>query len=112
MGQHGYRNMYHLTGLPGWMRAGYGPGWCGRGGRGMGPRGQFLRFGQWPTPRMQAYWQSGDVPNPASGQPDFQPFGMPTTPEQELQVLKNQAEMLVRQLEGINQRISELEQEK
>jgi hypothetical protein len=26
MGGYGHRNMYRLTGLPGWMRFGYSPG--------------------------------------------------------------------------------------
>lgn len=30
MGQHGHRNMYYQTGLPGWVRMGYSPGWDGQ----------------------------------------------------------------------------------
>ncbi len=30
MGQHGHRNMYYQTGLPGWVRMGYSPGWNGQ----------------------------------------------------------------------------------
>ncbi|MGM0380872.1 MAG: hypothetical protein ACQEP7_02700 [bacterium] len=30
MGQHGHRNMYYQTGLPGWVRRGYSPGWGGK----------------------------------------------------------------------------------
>lgn len=30
MGQHGHRNMYYQTGLPGWVRMGYSPGWGGQ----------------------------------------------------------------------------------
>jgi hypothetical protein len=47
------RNMYNATGLPGWMRFGYSPGRAGLGG-GMGPCGQFMMTGQWPTPQMAA----------------------------------------------------------
>jgi len=115
MGQHGHRNMYYLTGLPGWMRFGYSPGWVGRSAMGLGPAAQFMMTGQWPTPQMPAYWnsvQSGAAPNPAYGQPGFPPFGTPMTAEQEVALLKNQAEMLSQQLEGINRRISELEKEK
>ena len=115
MGQHGHRNMYYLTGLPGWMRFGYSPGWVGKSATGLGPAAQFMMTGQWPTPQMQAYWnavQSGNAPNPAYGQPGFQPFGAPMTPEQEVEFLKNQAEILSQQLEQINNRISELEKEK
>lgn len=115
MGQHGHRNMYYLTGLPGWMRSGRGAGGFGRSAAGFTPGGQFMMPGQWPTPQMQAYWnavQSGNVPDPAYGQPGFQPFAAPMAPAQELQYLKNQAEMLSQQLKEINNRISQLEQEK
>lgn len=115
MGQHGHRNMYYLTGLPGWMRFGFSPGWHGRSATGLGPAAQFLMTGQWPTPQMQAYWnavQSGDAPFPNYGQPGATPFRGEITPEQELQFLRDQAEMLSEQLEQINNRISVLEKEK
>ncbi|MCD6166493.1 hypothetical protein DRP98_09220 [candidate division KSB1 bacterium] len=109
MGQYGHRNMYYLTGLPGWMRFGYSPGWVGRSPTGLGPAAQYLMTGQWPTPQMQAYWnamQTGAVPGMA------QPFYGSATPEQELEFLKNQAQMLNEQLKRINQRIAELEKSK
>lgn len=115
MGQHGHRNMYYLTGLPGWMQFGYCPGWVGRSATGLGPAAQFMMTGQWPTPQMQAYWnavQNGAAPNPVFGQPGFQPFAAPMTAEQEVQWLKKQAEMLSQQLEAIKSRISEFEKEK
>jgi len=43
------RNMFHLTGLPGWMRGEFAP----RAG-GPGPCAQFLMTGRWPTPGMAA----------------------------------------------------------
>jgi len=45
------RNMYRLTGLPGWMRFGYSPGWIGRSPTGLPPTGQYLT-------------QTGKVPQP------------------------------------------------
>ena len=94
-----HRNMYNLTGLPGWMRLGYSPGWVGRSPGGLGPCAQYLMSGQWPNPQTGAYWQqvqTGAVPAGIS-------------PEQQVQILKNQSQMLSQQLEQINSRIAELE---
>ncbi len=45
------RNMYHLTGVPGWMRFGYSPGWVGRSPTGLPPTAQYLtQAGQVPQP--------------------------------------------------------------
>lgn len=117
-----YRWMYYLTGLPGWMRFGFSPGWIGRSSTGLGPAASYLITGQWPTPQMQAYWQAfqtGQVPYPIYGAPvgtigSVQtPVGYPQmSSEQELTYLKQQAEFLEDQLEGIRKRIGELEGEK
>ena len=37
-----WRNMYYLTGLPGWMRFGFSPGWIGRSPAGLPPAAQYL----------------------------------------------------------------------
>jgi hypothetical protein len=87
------RNMYHATGLPGWMRNGQGAG--GRGGRGMGPCGQFLMTGQWPNPAMAAASQ-----------------GMPVTqaaPQQRLAFLQAKLNMLEQQLSAVQQEIAGME---
>ena len=103
----GYRHMYYLTGLPGWMRFEYSPGWGG-----MPPGANYLMTGQWPTPQAQAYWesmQSGNVPYPSYGA-GMAPFTGPMmTREQELSMLKNQAQFLKQQLEQIDARVRELE---
>lgn len=103
----GYRHMYYLTGLPGWMRFGHSPGWDG-----MPPGANYLMTGQWPTPQAQAYWesmQSGNVPYPPYGV-GMAPFTGPMmTREQELCMLKNQAQFLKQQLEQIDARVRELE---
>ncbi len=100
MGGHGHRNMYYATGLPGWMRFGYSPGWVGRSSSGLGPAAHFLMYGQWPAPQMQQQWQSG-MP--------FGPGGTVLPAEQELQMLKNQAVMMEDALKRIMDRIAELE---
>ena len=90
----GYRRMYYTTGQPGWMRFGYSPGWVGRSATGSGPCAEYLMTGRWPTPQA------------ATGVP-LVPPGM--TPEQELQMLKNQSEVLKQQLDQVDKRIKDLE---
>jgi len=112
--------MYNLTGLPGWMRFGFSPGWIGRSPTGLGPAAQYLMYGTWPTPQMNYAWQQGQIPfSPMPGfpQPGFQtpydPWGAAElTPEQELNILKSEAEQLEDELDGIEKRIKELEGEK
>jgi len=102
----GYRWMYQMTGLPGWMRFGFSPGWAGRSATGLGPGAEFLGTGQWPTPQAQAAWQGMQ-----SGQ--FGPGAAPFAPQpaDELGFLKNQAEFLQSQLEQVQSRVAELEKE-
>jgi hypothetical protein len=107
----GYRWMYYATGLPGWMRFGFSPGWVGRSPTGLGPGASFLMTGQWPTPQAQAFWQamqSGQVPYPGYAPSAAGGFGQ-MNPTQEIDVLKSQADALNNQLEQIRARISELE---
>jgi len=82
--------MYHLTGLPGWMRGG-GRGWGGAGwGYGGGPG-----YGVGPEYGVGPYWAG--------------PWGAAPTAEDEAAFLKDEAESLRSYLEGIERRISELE---
>jgi len=55
------RNMYYFTGMPGWMRFGYSPGWVGRSPTGLPPTAQYLM-------------QTGQVsqPTPYTAQPPAQ----------------------------------------
>jgi hypothetical protein len=114
-----YRRMYELTGLPGWMRFGYSPGWADRSPRGLGPCAQYLMSGQWPNPQMDQAWQQGAVPySPAPGFPmpgfgsPFDPWGAAElTPEQELNFLKAEARQVRDELKAIDERIQELERE-
>ena len=121
------RWMYYTTGLPGWMRFGYSPGWVGRSATGLGPCASYMMTGEWPTPQAQAYWQgmqSGQAPYPYYGggpwpvpPPAFAGapypgagFGPGLSKEQELEMLRDQADMLKQQMEQINIRIDELEE--
>ena len=87
------RNMFYATGLPGWMRFGYSPGWGGPG-----PCAQYLMTGQWPTPQMAAAWQAMQAgqPAPAAGV--------------QLGALKAQAEMLETQLNQLRETIAQLQE--
>jgi len=118
------RNMYYMTGLPGWMRFGYSPGWVGRSASGLGPGAEYLMTGQWPTPQMaaQGYPMGGmgmatGYPNPMGpmGMPMGYPNPMGPNPEemmaQQLAMLKEQAQFLQQQLEQINAQIEQFEQQ-
>lgn len=92
----GHRNMYYATGLPGWMRFGYSPGWIGRSPTGLPPTAAYLMTGAWQTPQPQAT---------AAGIPT----GVPAMPaQQELSMLESQAAMLEGQMEQIKKRLEEL----
>lgn len=94
-GGRGRRNMYYLTGLPGWMR-GMSPG---------GPCAQYLLTGQWPTPQMQAAWQTMQASQPSAAP------GVPVDAQAQLGWLKTQAQLLKQQREQVEARIAELERQ-
>ncbi len=97
-GGYRWRNMYYLTGLPGWMRFGFSPGWVGRSPMGLPPAAQYLM-------------QTGQIPQFSSWMQQWTPVmpGMPgMTRDQEIAMLENQAKMLGDQLEQIKKRLDEL----
>lgn len=66
-GGYRYRNMYHATGLPGWMRFGYSPGWGGMplGAQYLMQSGQLPQFQSWMA--SQAPYFQGQVPPTPTG---------------------------------------------
>ncbi len=92
----GHRNMYYATGMPGWMRLGYSPGWVGRSPGGLPPTVQYMQTGMWQTPQPQA--TVAGIPAGMPGQQE----------QQEAAMLESQAAMLEGQLEQIKKRIEEL----
>jgi len=94
-GGRGRRNIYRLTGLPGWMR-GMAPG---------GPCAQFLLTGHWPTPQMQAAWQAMQAGQPVAA------TAVPADAQAQLGWLRTQAQFLKQQLEQVEVRIAELERQ-
>ncbi|MDI6916507.1 MAG: hypothetical protein QMC80_01770 [Thermoplasmatales archaeon] len=111
MGQHGHRNMYYMTGLPGWMRFGYSPGWGG-----MPPMANYLmQTGQMPQAMnwFQQQMPMGPQMPTTSQMPMQTPMGMPmqTPPEQEKQMLNKQVKMLGDQIKQMKERLKEIEKE-
>ena len=112
----GYRHryMYYATGLPGWMRFGFSPGWLGASPTGLGPGATFLMTGRWPTPQAQSFWQTMQpgaapfYPPMESGLPPQGQNAQPTK-EQEVEFLRTQADKLRGELERIKERLAQLE---
>ncbi len=90
-GGRGWRNWYHATGMPGWARAAQGLPAYGRPAYGPQP---------YATPYGAAY-----------GAPYAAPYATGPSREQELEALKGQADYLEDALDGIRQRIEELQTE-
>ncbi|WP_287585631.1 DUF5320 domain-containing protein [Candidatus Borrarchaeum sp.] len=107
-----YRWMYQMTGLPGWMRFGFSPGWLGRSPTGLPPAAQWITQSGL-LPQFTSYLQSGQpttVPTPGMmPQVPFQPGTVPVV--QEKQVLTQQLDFLRNQIEGIRKRLEEIERE-
>ncbi len=93
------RNMYYLTGLPGWVRFGYSPGWIGRSPSGLGPCAQYLMTGQFPVFQPTAAMPQGTGFTGVAG----------IDPKARLEFLKGQAEILEQNLAAIKAQIKSLE---
>jgi hypothetical protein len=91
---HGHRNMYYMTGQPGWMRLGYSPGWVGRSPSGLGPCAEYMLTGRWPA-------ATGTF-TPQASQGGF---------SGELEMLKEQAQRMEENLAQVRERIDKLEKE-
>ncbi len=107
----GYRHMYYATGLPGWMRFGFSPGWIGRNLSGLGPCATYLMTGAWGMPQAPTYLDAR-APGFLAGFRGGAPFMSGMSKDDELGFLRQQAEWLSGRVEAINERIRELEGEK
>ena len=107
-----HRRMYYATGLPGWMRLGYSPGWVGRSPTGLPPTAQWL-ISSGNLPQFQEYLQQMNPPGTMPMDPRAQnmPFTQTIPKEQEVAILEQQAEFLSQQLEQIKKRLQELAEE-
>ena len=95
-------------GIPGFMNPIPGRGYWGWGGGGWGRRNRFYATGLTGWQRAAAGWPAygGFAPGYA---PQLAPFGAVMTEQQEIDLLKGQAEYFEDALEGIKKRIGELE---
>ena len=116
----GYRHryMYYLTGLPGWIRFGFSPGWLGRSPTGLPPTAQWLlqsgllpQYMQWlqtAAPTMIPPTTTPPTGTQAAPTSFPTPFAPQLTKEQEKQMLEQQVKMLESQLEAMRKRLEEL----
>ncbi|MEM2926559.1 MAG: hypothetical protein QXO94_03750 [Candidatus Bathyarchaeia archaeon] len=103
-----WRRMYYATGLPGWIRFGYSPGWIGRSPTGLLPTAEWiLSSGLMPQFRQWIGQGMGAVPPIA---PPLAPAGATITKEQEIQMLDQQAKAIEAQLETTRKRLEFLRQ--
>ena len=116
-----HRRMYYLTGVPGWVRFGYSPGWVDRSPTGLPPTAQWLmqsgllpQYMQYLQTSPPAVPPTGVPPTPSAPAAPVTPFGVPFVPtytkEQEKQMLDQQVKALEAQLEAIRKRLEELSQ--
>jgi hypothetical protein len=63
------------------------------------------------SPGMSPYGQPDYPPPGGFGVPGMSPYGPPMAPEQEINFLRDQAQMLKQQMDQIDARIKELEKE-
>ena len=92
--------MYYATGLPGWVRFGYSPGWGG-----LPPAAQYLQN----TGQTGTFLASLGYPASAPGAWPV-PGMAPLSKEPELVALNAQKEALERQMEAVKKRLGELEE--
>jgi len=109
---HRHRNMYYMTGLPGWIRFGYSPGWVGRSPTGLSPTAQWITQSGL-MPQYMEYLRSAAPtavpPIPTTPTTPVAPFAPTYTPEQETQMLEQQMKALEAQLDAIRKRLEELQ---
>jgi len=114
--------MYYGRGYGGSGRGGGYGGGMGVGFRGASPGWPYVGIGRGGLPRCYAYGGYGN-PALAYGPGVFPPgqdprpwgpgpYGVPSSPQHELQFLKDRAEMIQQELGAIDARIQELEIEK
>lgn len=103
-----YRWMYYLTGLPGWIRFGFSPGWLGRSPTGLPPTAQWLLQSGLLPQYMQWLQTAAPTAVPPTTTPLLTAFAPTYSKEQEKQMLEQQVKILESQLEALRKRIEEL----
>jgi len=114
-----HRWIYHMTGLPGWLRYGFSPFWRGRNPANTGYIHRYFGPGTAPpylhmtkyTPQERTPASTGQNATLPGFSSLYDPWGMAVlTPEEELNFMKIEAEQLEDQLFTIEKRIKELEE--
>lgn len=93
-----HRRMYYATGMPGWLRFGYSPGWLGRS-----PAAQWI-VSSGALPQYQEYLGMPSFPTTA-------PWTLGTaslTKEQEREMLEHQARNIELQIANVKRRLDEV----
>jgi len=102
--------MFYLTGLPGWIRFGFSPGWLGVSPSGLPPTAAWLiSTGMMPQFLRSVYSQYSQSLPSLQGTFPLTPGAMPFPATNELEFLKKQKEILESQLKEIEKRLKELE---
>ncbi len=91
--------MYYATGLPGWVRFGYSPGWGG-----LPPAAQYLRD----TGQLEAFLRTLPAQGAYGARPWFEPAA--SSREEEIAALLAQKAALERSVNDIARRIEALQQ--
>lgn len=99
-----WRRMYYATGLPGWMRFGYSPGWVGKSPTGLPPTAEWLMT----SGLMPQYREYLRTQAPAPPTAPILSLGAPVTKEQERQMLEHQVKAIESQLDATKRRLEKL----
>lgn len=117
MGRHGHRNMFYATGLPGWMRFGYSPGW-GRmppGAQYIQEKGQMPQAMNWLQKNVDTL--TAQVTPKTEPRPNYPPTPAPNQTAQapqlskmkEIELLENEVRALEDYTSQIMERIKQLQ---
>jgi hypothetical protein len=98
-----WRRMYYLTGLPGWMRFGYSPGWVGRSPTGLPPTAEWV-MSSGLLPQYRQYVATKRAVPVSPSMP-----GVPMSKEDEIRVLEEQSKAIESQLDATRTRLEGLE---
>ena len=106
-----WRRMYYLTGLPGWLRFGYSPGWIGRSPTGLPLTAQWLIQQGLLSQYLQSLGAAAPTTLPTAGPTTpvpTAPYAPTFTKDQEKQMREQQVKGLEAQLDAIKKRLDEL----
>jgi len=95
--------MYLRTGLPGWIRYGFSPGWLDRSPSGLPPAAQWIKE----TGQLSEFVKYLKTSKPTPFIPSGAGFNVSKVQSKE--ALERQRDLLKKQLEAIEKRLRELE---